>query len=42
LADNDLVSANGWLFPQSGALDPAVGPPNILAQTVTLHAGGTF
>ena len=42
LALGDTVSVSGWLFPQNGGLDPAVGPPLIVAQTVTLHAGGLF
>jgi hypothetical protein len=42
LATGESVSVNGWLFPQNGLLDPAIGPPIILAQTVTLHSGGTF
>jgi hypothetical protein len=42
LAAGDVVSVNGWLFPQNGILDPAIGPPIIVAQTVTLHSNGTF
>ncbi|MGB0064839.1 MAG: DUF4382 domain-containing protein [Terracidiphilus sp.] len=43
LADNDLVSVNGWLFEaDNGLLDPAVVPPEILAQDVRLHPGATF
>jgi hypothetical protein len=42
LAVGDVVSVNGWLFPQNGVLDPAVGPPIIVAQTVTLHSEGMF
>lgn len=42
LADNDLVSVSGWLFAQNGVLDPAVGPPYIVAQTVALHSNGAF
>jgi hypothetical protein len=42
LAAGDVVSVNGWLFPQNGLLNPAIGPPIILAQTVTLHTGGMF
>jgi hypothetical protein len=42
LADNDLVSVNGWLFPQNGVLDPAIGPPIVVAKTVTSHPGALF
>lgn len=43
LADNDFVSVNGWLFEtDNGILDPAITPPVVLAQTVTLHASGIF
>jgi hypothetical protein len=41
LAVNDLVSVNGWLFENdNGMLDPAITPPKVLAQNVTLHSGG--
>jgi hypothetical protein len=42
LATGDVVSVNGWLFPQAGILDPAVGPPIIVAQTVKMHLGGMY
>jgi hypothetical protein len=42
LALGDTVSVNGWVFPQNGILDPAVGPPMVVAQTVSLHPGGMF
>jgi hypothetical protein len=42
LAAGDVVSVNGWLFPQNGILDPAIGPPIIVAQTVTYHSNGMF
>jgi hypothetical protein len=42
LAVGDVVSVNGWLFPQNGALDPAIGPPIVVAQTVAMHSDGTF
>lgn len=42
LANGDLVSVNGWVFPQNGALDPAIGPPIVLAQTVALHPNSGF
>lgn len=42
LTVNDLVSVRGWLFAQNGVLDPAVGPPFVVAQTVALHPGGVF
>ncbi len=42
LEDGDVVSVNAWLFAQNGTLDPAVGPPIIVAQTITLHSGGSF
>ena len=43
LADNDLVSVNGWLFEaDNGLLDPAMTQPQILAQNIRLHPGATF
>ena len=42
LANNDVVSVNGWVFPQNGALDPAVGPPIVVAQTVTQHPNAVY
>jgi hypothetical protein len=42
LAVGDVVSVNGWLFPQNGVLDPAIGPPIVVAQTVAMHSDGTF
>jgi len=42
LAVGDVVSVNGWLFPQNGVLDPTIGPPIIVAQTVTYHSDGMF
>jgi hypothetical protein len=42
LADKDLVSVSGWLFPQNGILDPAIGPPIVVAQTITLHSSGVY
>ena len=44
LADNDLVSVNGWLFEaDNGLLDTKTpSPPEILAQDVRLHPGATF
>ncbi len=43
LADNDFVSVNGWIFEaDNGILDPAITPPVVLAQTVTLHSDGIF
>ena len=44
LADNDLVSVNGWLFEaDNGLLDTKVpGPPEILAADIRLRTGGTF
>jgi hypothetical protein len=43
LADNDLVSVNGWLFEaDNGMLDPAVTPPVILAQDIRQHPGGIY
>jgi hypothetical protein len=42
LADNDLVSVSGWVFPQNGALTPAVGPPIVVAQTITLHPNAVY
>jgi hypothetical protein len=42
LALGDTVSVSGWVFPQNGILDPAVGPPIVVAQAVALHPGGMF
>jgi hypothetical protein len=42
LADKDLVSVNGWVFSQNGLLDPAVGPPNVVAQTITLRPSAVY
>lgn len=44
VAVNDLVSVNGWLFPPSAVIiTPGLSnPPNVVAQTVTLHSGGMF
>ena len=43
LADNDLVSVNGWLFEaDNGLLDTPVTPPEILADDIRQHPGGTF
>jgi hypothetical protein len=42
LARNDVISVNGWLFPQNGALDPAIGPPIVIAQSMTLHEDGVY
>jgi hypothetical protein len=42
LAVDDVVSVNGWLFPQNGALDPAIGPSIIVAPAVTYHWDGMF
>jgi Domain of unknown function (DUF4382) len=42
LAVNNLVSVNGWLFANNGALDPAVSPPVVLAQTVSDHPNAVF
>ncbi len=43
LADKDAVSVNGWLFEtDNGLMDPAIGPPVVLAQTVTLHSMDMF
>ncbi len=43
LADNDLVSVNGWIFElDNGLLDPAIAPPTMLAQTIAQHPSGVF
>jgi hypothetical protein len=43
LAVNDWVSVNGWLFESdNGMMDPAIAPPQILAQTVTDHPNAVF
>lgn len=42
LADNDVVSVSGWVFPQNGLLTPAIGPPIVVAQTITLHANSFY
>ncbi len=43
LADDDFVSVSGWIFEtDNGILDPAISPPAVLAQTVTLHAAGIY
>jgi hypothetical protein len=43
LAVNNLVSVNGWLFENdNGLMDPAMVPPQILAQTVTDHPNAIF
>jgi len=42
LANGDWVSVNGWVFPQNGVLTPAVGPPIVVAQTVTLHPNAVY
>jgi hypothetical protein len=43
LAENDVVSVNGWLIElDNGILDPAIAPPFILGQTVTFHPNETF
>lgn len=43
LADSDLVSVNGWIIEQdNGMIDPAIAPPFVLAETVTLHSDSLF
>jgi hypothetical protein len=41
VAVNDVVSVNGWFFPQNGEVN-VILPPTIVAQTVALHSGGWF
>jgi hypothetical protein len=41
LADKDLASVRGWLFPESATPNPTGGTV-IVAQTVTLHPGAFF
>jgi hypothetical protein len=42
LANGDVVSVSGWLFPQNGVVNPAVGPPTVLAEAISLHSDGWF
>ena len=44
LADDDLVSVNGWLFEaDDGLLDTKTAtPPEVLAEDIRLHPGATF
>ncbi len=42
LTDNDVVSVSGWVFPQNGMLAPAIGPPIVVAQAITLHANSSY
>jgi hypothetical protein len=43
LANNDVVSVNGWIFEDdNGLLDPAMTQPVVLVQDIRLHPGGTF
>jgi Domain of unknown function (DUF4382) len=43
LAVQDVVSVNGWLFENdNGLFDPAIAPPQILAQGVADHPNAVF
>jgi hypothetical protein len=43
LEDDDLVSVNGWLIEtDNGQLDPAITPPYVVAETITLHSDRHF